>query len=259
MGIFSKKKQKKRDLKSEAAVLMDKSPEALTKEEKKIIQDRMREIKRNNVENQGSTQAAVPYQVMYKDGICQVTDKFYTMTVQFFDTNYSTADFEEQNGIFAKYSSLLNTFDSSTRFQLTFENQTRSIADLLEAVKIPEKNDEFSEIRKEYSDMLVDKLSSSSGQSTRKFITFGVTADSKQQARSQLVNIKNENHYFIILNFSNDFVTANTIAPLAFQISLQSNILLARIFTPFEVIHQPITDTYFYLVIQFVKYLLRFG
>ena len=190
--LFSKNKELKRDLKSEAAVLSEKAPETLTKEEKKVIQARMREIKRNNRENPGSTQSAIPFLVMFKDGICQVSENYYTMTVQFFDTNYSTADFDEQNGIFAKYCSMLNTFDSSSQFQLTFENQQRSISDMLEAVKIPEKDDDFSELRKEYSDMLVDKLSSSSGQSTRKFLTFGVAADSKQQARSKLIGIKND-------------------------------------------------------------------
>ena len=148
--LFSKNKELKRDLKSEAAVLSEKAPETLTKEEKKVIQARMREIKRNNRENPGSTQSAIPFLVMFKDGICQVSEKYYTMTVQFFDTNYSTADFDEQNGIFAKYCSMLNTFDSSSQFQLTFENQQCSISDMLEAVKIPEKNDDFSELRKEY-------------------------------------------------------------------------------------------------------------
>lgn len=189
---MSSKKKQKRDLKSEAAVLAEKKPETLTREEKKIILARMKEIKKNNNENSGSTQAAIPYMVMHKDGICQLTENYYTMTVQFFDTNYGTADFEDQNSIFSKYCSLLNTFDSSTRFQLTFENQTRSIADLIEAIKIPEKDDDFSELRKEYSDMLVEKLSSSSVQSTRKFLTFGVSADNKQQAKNKLIGIKND-------------------------------------------------------------------
>ena len=81
MGIFSNKKAKKQDMKAEAAVLLEKAPETLTKEEKKIMQARMREIKKNNNENPGSTQAAIPFQAMYKDGICQISDNYYTMTV----------------------------------------------------------------------------------------------------------------------------------------------------------------------------------
>ena len=207
MGIFSNKKAKKQDMKAEAAVLLEKAPETLTKEEKKIMRARMREIKKNNNENPGSTQAAIPFQAMYKDGICQISDNYYTMTVQFFDTNYSTADYEEQNGIFAKYCSLLNTFDSSSNYQLTFENQTRSISDMIEAVKIPDKDDDFSELRREYSDMLVDKLSSSSGQSTRKFLTFGVTAESRQQAKAKLTGIKHD----VIKAFKNFDVQAKAL------------------------------------------------
>lgn len=190
--MSSSRKSQKRDLKSEAAVLAEKKPETLTKEEKKIIQARMREIKKNNSENSGSTQSAIPYRIMYKDGICQLTEKYYTMTIQFFDTNYGTADFEDQNSIFSKYCSLLNIFDSSARFQLTFENQSRSVTDLIEAVRIPEKDDDFSELRKEYSDMLIEKLTNSSVQSTRKFLTFGVSADNRQQAKAKLTGIKND-------------------------------------------------------------------
>lgn len=198
MGLLSKLLKRKsneqhdEDLRSQARAAAAKQPEELTKEEKKIIQRRINEIKKSNKDN-GTVQAAIPYLCMYKDGICQVTENFYSMTLQFYDTNYVLADFEEQDNIFGKYCSLLNSFDNSVKFQLTFENQNRSKDKLIEAVQIPEQNDDFNNLRKEYSDMLTGKLlSGNTGQSTRKFITFGVTAGSYKQARARLGSIKND-------------------------------------------------------------------
>lgn len=197
MSLFKKNKaandtQNTTDLKSQADVLLKKPAQSLTKEEKKIISRRMAEIKKYSGD-ENSVQNTIPYMCMFKDGICQVSDNFFSMTVQFFDTNYVLADFEEQNNIFGKYCTLLNSFDNSIRFQLTFENQNRSKDKIIAAVQIPEQDDDFNHIRKEYSDMLTSKLlSGSTGQSTRKFITFGVEATSYKAAKPKLESIKND-------------------------------------------------------------------
>lgn len=190
--LFRKKEPKRSDLKSKAKVAAEKPISELTKEDKKIIRKRIREIKSYN-QNNGIVQNTLPYLCIYKDGICQVTDNYYSMTLQFYDTNYVLADFEEQDNIFGKYCSLLNSFDNSVKFQLTFENQNRSMDKILEAVQIPEQDDNFNYLRKEYSDMLTGRLiSGNSGQSTRKFITFGVSATNYKQAKARLGSIRND-------------------------------------------------------------------
>ena len=45
---------------------------------------------------------------MYQDGVWQVSENFFSLTVQFYDANYSIAEFEEQNNIFSKYLSLIH-------------------------------------------------------------------------------------------------------------------------------------------------------
>ena len=193
MGKRKKRNESvKKDLKSEAAVLSKKPASQLTKEEKAILSARMAEIKKYSSDPE-TVQNTIPYRCMFKDGICQVTENFYSLTVQFFDTNYSLADFEEQDNIFGKYCMLLNSFDNSILFQLTFENQNRSKDDIIKAVQIPEQDDDFNDIRREYSSMLTDKLmDGNSGQSARKFITFGITANSYRSAKAKLGAIKND-------------------------------------------------------------------
>ena len=189
---FRKRNAKISDNKAKSAVIMGKPASQLTKEEKKILSARMAEIKQQNGSN-ATVQNTIPFQCMYRDGVCQVSENFFSLTVQFYDANYSIAEFDEQNNIFSKYCDVINLFDNTIKFQLTFENQNRSKEKLIQTVQIPEQDDDFNDIRQEYSKMLTDKLlSGNSGQSARKFLTFGITATSYKTARAKLMSIKND-------------------------------------------------------------------
>ncbi|MDY3656165.1 MAG: ATP-binding protein [Ruminococcus callidus] len=189
---FRKKNAKRKNHKASASVILDKPAAQITKEEKKILSARMAEIKAES-KNRRSVQNTIPYHTMYRDGVCEVSENFYSMTVQFFDANYSIAEFEEQNNIFDKYCDVINLFDNTIHFQLTFENQNRSKKKLIQTVQIPEQNDDFNRIRTEYSEMLTDKLlKGSNGQSARKFLTFGIESTSYKSARAKLMSIKND-------------------------------------------------------------------
>lgn len=189
---FRKKNAKRKNHKASASVILDKPAAQITKEEKKILSARMAEIKAES-KNRRSVQNTIPYHTMYRDGVCEVSENFCSMTVQFFDANYSIAEFEEQNNIFDKYCDVINLFDNTIHFQLTFENQNRSKKKLIQTVQIPEQNDDFNRIRTEYSEMLTDKLlKGSNGQSARKFLTFGIESTSYKSARAKLMSIKND-------------------------------------------------------------------
>ena len=175
---FRKRNAKRSDNRSSAKVIMGKPASQLSKEEKKILSARMAEIRSEN-DGKNTVQNTIPFLCMYQDGVCQVSENFFSLTVQFFDANYSISEFEEQNNIFSKYCDVINLFDNTIRFQLTFENQNRSKAKLVKTVQIPEQEDDFNAIRKEYSEMLTDKLlKGSNGQSARKFLTFGIESTS---------------------------------------------------------------------------------
>ncbi len=189
---FRKKNARRKDNKATASVIMGKPAGQLTKEEKKILSARMSEIRQQNG-GKSTVQNTIPYMCIHRDGICQVSENFFSLTVQFFDANYSIAEFEEQNNIFSKYCDVINLFDNTIKFQLTFENQNRSKEKLIKTIQIPEQEDEFNDIRQEYSRMLTDKLlKGSNGQSTRKFLTFGIESPSYKNARAKLMSIKND-------------------------------------------------------------------
>ena len=59
---------------------------------------------------------------MWPDGVCRVTDTYYTKTVQFQDINYQLSQNEDKAAIFEGWCDFLNYFDSSIRFQFSFLN-----------------------------------------------------------------------------------------------------------------------------------------
>mgnify|MGYP004458370801 FL=1 len=135
---------------------------------------------------------------MYRDGICRVTDRYYTKTVPFFDINYQLAQAEDKTQIFESYCDFLNYFDSSIHVQLTFINQQANMQDFAQSIDIPTRGDEYDEIRSEYGDMLRGQMQKgNNGLSKRKYITFGVEADDLRNAKMRLERIETD----MIANF----------------------------------------------------------
>ena len=105
-----------------------------------------------------SAQDSIPYQRMWPDGICRVTDSHYTKTVQFQDINYQLSQNEDKTAIFESWCDFLNYFDSSIRFQLSFLNLAASEDVFARSIDIPPQGDDFDSIRQEYTGMLQGQL-----------------------------------------------------------------------------------------------------
>ncbi len=170
-----------------------KQPILLTKEQQKQIQKRMSVLKKKNMKNDTATQSIIPYIEMLKDGICYVKEGRFSRTIEFFDTNYEIAGFDEKNGIFSSWCGILNYFDDSIDFQFSYENQKQNLDEELEKIRIVEQNDRFNAVRKEYSDMLCGlRKNGKSGYVLRKFLTFTISENSIKAARRKLDSIAKE-------------------------------------------------------------------
>ena len=51
-----------------------------------------------------TAQQTLPYREMYRDGVCRVTDRYYTKTIEYEDINYQLAQSEDQAAIFDGWS-----------------------------------------------------------------------------------------------------------------------------------------------------------
>ncbi len=176
----------------------------LTREEKKQIEAAIAKAKGTD-KKELSAQDSIPYQRMFPDGICRVTDTFYTKTVQFQDINYQLSQNEDKTAIFEGWSDFLNYFDSSIRFQLSFLNLSASQDGFSRNIVIPMKQDGFDDVRQEYSDMLQNQLSKgNNGLAKTKYLTFGIDGDNIRTAKPRLERIETD----ILNNFKRLGVTA---------------------------------------------------
>ena len=145
-----------------------------------------------------TAQQTIPYKEMYRDGVCRVTDNFYTKCITFFDINYQLAQNEDKTQIFEGYCDFLNYFDSSISFQLSFLNQKGNIKDFQDSIDIPDQPDNYNELRREYGGMLKNQLAKgNNGLVKTKYITFGIEAKTLKDAKMRLERIEAD----IINNF----------------------------------------------------------
>ncbi|MBC5769166.1 VirB4 family type IV secretion system protein [Dysosmobacter sp. BX15] len=127
---------------------------------------------------------------MLPDGVCQLPGGLYTKTVEYEDINYSVASTEDQTAIFSGWSSFLNYFDSSLPFQLSFINR-RSHSRSRYKVNIPQAEDDFNSVRAEFTGMLKNQIArSNNGIERSKYITFGIPAESLDEARPRLERVE---------------------------------------------------------------------
>ena len=135
---------------------------------------------------------------MWPDGVCRVTDTFYTKTIQFQDINYQLSQNEDKTAIFEGWSDFLNYFDSSIRFQLSFFDLAAARGSFAGRIIIPLTGDDLDDSRVDYTEMLQNQLSKgNNGIIKTKFLTFGIEADSLRAAKPRLERIETD----VINNF----------------------------------------------------------
>ena len=138
-----------------------------------------------------TAQQSIPFQRMFPDGICRVSDRYYTKTIQYQDINYQLAQQEDKTAIFEEWCSFLNFFDSSIHFELSFMNMATDAEVFEKNIHIPLRNDHFNSVRSEYSQMLKTQLAQgNNGLTKTKYITFGIEAESMREAKPRLDHVQ---------------------------------------------------------------------
>lgn len=179
----------------------------LTRAEKRQIEAAIANAKRQD-KRQKSAQDSIPFQRMFPDGVCRVTDNYYTKTIQFQDINYQLNQNEDKTAIFDGWCDFLNYFDSSVKFQLSFVNMSATKDTYSRSISIPLQGDDFDAIRTEYTGMLQNQLArGNNGLIKTKFLTFGIEAESLKAAKPRLERVETD----ILNNFKRLGVSADTL------------------------------------------------
>lgn len=182
----------------------------LTKQEYSAVKKRVSEKEQQQKRKLPKTaQQSIPFDNMTKDGIAISTDKKfsflsfltgkekaaetrYSKTVQFYDADYEIAEVSKQQNIFARYCSLLNSFDSKVNFQISIVNLTND-DDFEDIIQIPDRDDGFNDVRQEYAQMLRTQLAKGNNGFVRvNYITFSVVDTELKKARRRLSVIEKD-------------------------------------------------------------------
>ena len=130
---------------------------------------------------------------MWQDGICRVKPGYFTKTIQFQDINYQLNQNEDKTAIFESWCDFLNYFDSSVKFQLSFMNLSANKDTYGQSIVIPSQNDDFDNIREEYTEMLRSQLArGNNGLIKTKYLTFGIEAANVKEAKPRLDRIETD-------------------------------------------------------------------
>ena len=176
----------------------------LTRAEKRQIEEAIAHAKRQD-KRQLSAQDSIPFQRMYPDGICRVTDTYFTKTIQYQDINYQLSQNEDKTAIFDGWCDFLNYFDSSVKFQLSFVNKSATKDNWSKSISIPLQGDNFDSIRREYTEMLQNQLArGNNGLVKTKYLTFGIESETLRTAKPRLDRIETD----ILNNFKRLGVSA---------------------------------------------------
>lgn len=174
----------------------------LTFSEKRRLTELRRILAGNSREQKkpDTAQKTITFKKMYRDGICQVTDTYFTKMVEFYDINYDLLEVEDQGDILEEYSKLINYFDPSIKFQLFLFNRQVNEQALADQFDSPLQGDEFDEIREEYTQMLKHQSAKgNNGIIKSKYLIFGVESTGFKEAKSKLSNIEKD----VIRNLNN--------------------------------------------------------
>lgn len=138
-----------------------------------------------------TAQQTIPYEEMYRDGVCRITNRLYSKSVMCEDINYAEASDDEKAVMFELYCKLVNYFGPSVGFELSVVCYPADMEEYRQMLSIEPQGDSFDEIRKEYGDMLVSQVSKSRYE-RRICLTYTVEADGIRQARSRLGQIDSD-------------------------------------------------------------------
>lgn len=160
-------------------------------QKKKLVKKKLREKKNSNVPR--TAQQSIPYQEMFRDGICRVDDTHYTKCIMFGDINYQLAQNEDKTAAFEYWCDFYNYFDPSISIQISCMNQYVNVSEMEGSIELPMKNDGFDEIREEYAGVLKTQLAKgNNGLMRKKYVTFGIEAENVRVAKPRLERIETD-------------------------------------------------------------------
>ena len=140
-----------------------------------------------------TAQDTIPYKIPYEDGIFESADGYFTQTVAYEDVNYELLDNDPKNILFERWCSLINYFEPEIHFQFNYGNMELDQKRYAKNFELKSQDDRFDLVRKEYSDMQVDKFSKGTNNLNKeRYLTYGIHVTDYKSAKIKLNKINKQ-------------------------------------------------------------------
>lgn len=108
------------------------------------------------------------------------------------DINFAVASRQDKETMFLDYCELLNSFDSGTTTKITINNRRMNKHDFEQSILLPMQEDGLDLYRKEYNDMLLEKVTGANSMVQEKYVTVSVYKKSIEEARAYFSRVGTE-------------------------------------------------------------------
>lgn len=137
-----------------------------------------------------SIQNAIGYDFMYENGICDLGNGKYSITVGFDDINYQSASKDDQLKIFQKYCEVLEYYSTDTEVQVSVINRYISEEAFSQAMLLKPQGDSFDKLRTERNAILTQQsIHSDNNIISDKYLTITISSDCYENAHRDLTRL----------------------------------------------------------------------
>ena len=160
----------------------------LTGAQKKQLAKAVKRAKRDG-KIAATAQQTIPYEEMYQNGVCSLGSHLYSKSVIFEDRSYTEVSDEEKGVILELYCRLVNYFGPSVAMELSVVCFYPDLEEYRRILCLRDEGDDFDPIRRELSDLLMDKASQCKTE-RRLCMTFTVEAEDARKAAGRLFQVE---------------------------------------------------------------------
>ena len=105
-----------------------------------------------------TVQDTLPFEKIYPDGICKLSEGKYSRCIEFADINYRLVSEDRQKAICQWLRDLYNSYDSSVNLQLSLMTRRVHPDTFHNQIELAAQEDPFDDLRAVYSDMLWEQF-----------------------------------------------------------------------------------------------------
>jgi type IV secretory pathway VirB4 component len=140
-----------------------------------------------------TAQNTIRYKRIYEDGVMEIEKGIYSKSINFVDINYQIANAQDQQTIFEKYCSFLNSFDTNVDVQITINNKNINEKGFEDDVLLAYKNDSKNNYRDEYNNILKKQIEKGRNNIVKeKYMTLTIRANNYKEAKSIFNRVEGE-------------------------------------------------------------------